>query len=183
MVKGNPETKNYHQKLSMCYDENHGGISMLTQKYLQSIFKYENGNLFWNCSRKGAKKDVPAGTKNTNGYLRVSVDKKLFYVHQLIFLFHHGFMPKFIDHINGNRMDNKIENLRKATCQENNRNQKKRNDNTTGCKGVSKSGKKFRAYITINKKQKWLGVFDTIEDASKAYSLASQEFFGEFARN
>jgi hypothetical protein len=157
---------------------------MLTQKYMQDLFSYSSGVLFWKASRKGARHNKPAGTMNSNGYTRISIDKKLFYAHQLIYLFHHGCMPKCIDHIDGNKTNNLIENLRTASVQENARNQKKRTDNTTGYKGVAKSGKeKFRAYITINKKQRWLGSFESPEAAHAAYCKASKEEFGEFARS
>lgn len=157
---------------------------MLTQEYIQSLFTYSSGKLYWKASRKGAKHDRPAGTLNSNGYIRISIDKKLYYAHQLIYLFHHGNMPKCIDHISGDKSDNSKENLRIASVQENARNQKKRTDNTSGYKGVAKSGKeKFRAYITIDKKQRWLGSFDSSEAAHAAYCKASKEEFGEFARS
>ena len=157
---------------------------MVSQDYLKQLFTYKDGDLLWRGHRKGAKWNAVAGTVNSNGYRRVSVDYKLYYVHQLIYFFHHGYIPKKIDHIDGDRLNNKIENLREVTDSENMQNARKRTDNSTGFKGVSLTrNKRFRAYITVNKKQKWLGVYDSPEEAYGKYCIASKQFFGEFARS
>lgn len=88
-----------------------------------------------------------------------------------------------IDHINGNRLDNRKENLRVATCSQNVMNRGKQANNTRGYKGViyDKSRGKWRAEITANKKSHYLGRFDTAEEAALAYNEAAKELHGEFA--
>ena len=93
--------------------------------------------------------------------------------------------PKIqIDHKNGDSLDNRKENLRLATGQENSRNRKKRNDNTSGYKGVSwnRERQKFVASIKFNSKILFLGYFDTAEEASSVYETKALKEFGEFYR-
>lgn len=90
-----------------------------------------------------------------------------------------------VDHINGNGLDNRRDNLRLATYIENNRNAKRRIDNASGYKGVywKEKNKKWCAQIRVNKKQIYLGLFDTKEQAYEAYCQAADKYFGEFANH
>lgn len=94
--------------------------------------------------------------------------------------------PKLVvDHINGNRLDNRKENLRICTQQQNIWNTRKRSDNTSGYKGVHFDdvkwrNKKWRAQISYNKKLIFIGRFETAEQAKQAYQLKAKELFGEF---
>lgn len=90
-----------------------------------------------------------------------------------------------IDHINRNRLDNRICNLRACTLQENNMNKSIQCNNTSGIQGVSwdKNRNKWLVHITVNRKQIHLGYFNTIEEAAEARRQAEIEYFGEFAPN
>jgi hypothetical protein len=90
----------------------------------------------------------------------------------------------FVDHINGNTLDNRRENLRICTCAENIRNQKRNITNTSGYKGVSwnKQLGKWVAFICVNYKNKNLGSFATAKQAYEAYCAASAKYHGEFGR-
>lgn len=102
------------------------------------------------------------------------------------FLMHRVIMnappEKQVDHINGNPLDNRRCNLRLCTGVENARNKGKKRNNTTGYCGVFTKRKKFRAQVNINKKTISLGVFDTPEEAARAYDAAVVNLHGEFAR-
>jgi hypothetical protein len=89
---------------------------------------------------------------------------------------------KIVDHINGNTLDNRKINLRICTAGENNCNQRKRSDNTSGYRGVSynKEKKRWVAYISKNGKRYSLGYFFDIEKAHVAYCIASEKYHGEF---
>jgi hypothetical protein len=84
-----------------------------------------------------------------------------------------------VDHINGNRLDNRKCNLRICTHSENNANRKPK-ENRSLPKGVVKKGNRYRAYITHNKERMYLGSYKTIEEAQKAYKEKSQELYGDF---
>jgi hypothetical protein len=103
--------------------------------------------------------------------------------HRIVWLIATGEWPEtFIDHIDGNRSNNRLENLRLADIWDNNRNSKKPTTNTSGIKGVGYRNGRWRAYITVNDRQIHIGVFDEKEDAAAAYWTAACNIFGEFAR-
>lgn len=90
---------------------------------------------------------------------------------------------KEIDHINGNRMDNRKINLRICTSSQNSKNRKLQKNNKSGYKGVSyrKRDKKWIVYICVNRKNKYIGIFKNIKDASNAYNIAAVQYYKEFA--
>ena len=117
-----------------------------------------------------------AGTRITeNG------KKKLIRMHRVIMS---APEDKEVDHINGNGLDNRLSNLRLVNRAENQRNSKRRKDNTSGFKGVSHHGKsgRWQARIRVDGKQKSLGLFSTKEEAYKAYCEASKKYHGNFGR-
>ena len=124
-----------------------------------------------------------AGSVNADGYRRILIYKRTYLAHRVVWAFFYGTWPtKHLDHINGNRDDNRIENLREASARENMHNRKLQADNTTGFKGVIRDGYRFRARIKVNGKQTSLGSFKTAEEAHTAYCAAADKHYGEFAR-
>lgn len=114
---------------------------------------------------------------NKNGYVRE---------HRLIMERHLGRYLKedeVIDHINGDRLDNRIENLRVCTRKENVRNQRLHKNNSSGYKGVvwDKQRSKWIAQIMVDRKHLFLGRFETVLEAAKAYDLSSSKYFGDFS--
>lgn len=87
-----------------------------------------------------------------------------------------------IDHINGDKLDNRQENLRPATVSQNGANVGKLSTNKSGLKGVVKHGNRFRAYIHKNRRTKYLGTFGSAEEAACEYDAKAKEMFGKFAR-
>ena len=92
---------------------------------------------------------------------------------------------EYVDHINGNGLDNTRPNLRLATTAQNNANSRKRSDNTSGLKGVSwyKPYSKWRAYIMVGSQQIHLGYFEYADEAHAAYCKAAEKHFGQFAND
>jgi len=120
-----------------------------------------------------------AGTAMNRGYRRIAFNRKLYLEHRLAWFLTHGKWPIYsIDHINCDRTDNRINNLREATRAEQGYN--KPSSNPTGFKGVRRHGNKFRADIKLAKKT-YLGLFDTPEEAHAAYCEAATRHFGPFA--
>lgn len=96
----------------------------------------------------------------------------------------HNFLTgwKLVDHINGDGLDNRRANLRAATPAQNAANQRLSSRSTSGFKGVTRQGSRWRAYIAPGGRTLWLGTFDSPEAAARAYDEAAIEHFGEFAR-
>lgn len=125
-----------------------------------------------------------AGYIMASGYRLCSVKKRRIYAHRLIWCMMTGEWPASeIDHIDQNKSNNRWDNLRLATRQDNARNQSATARNTSGFKGVSfhKRTQKWRADIQIEGRQKSLGSFDTPEQASKAYRESATKNFRQFA--
>jgi hypothetical protein len=150
---------------------------------IQENLEHKDGVLYWKKTSGRKLKGNQAGWLN-KGYVMVGIGGEEHPAHRIIFLLHHGYCPEYIDHVDGNRSNNRIENLRSATLNENARNCKKPSHNTSGYKGVcwDKNRNKWMAYITINNKFKSLGRYEQIEDAHFAYTNAAKQHFGNFAR-
>jgi hypothetical protein len=104
------------------------------------------------------------------GYRRIRVLGKLYWAHRLAWLYVHGdWPPDKIDHINGDRKDNRLMNLRAASDSENMQNVGMRSDNTTGVRGVTRRKSRWIAQITAGGKTHYLGVHETAEEAHRAY--------------
>lgn len=122
--------------------------------------------------------------KNTSGqvYFMTWHENKRIRLHRFIL----GQKNKniFVDHINGNTLDNRKSNLRNCTQNENQRNCRKHRDNKTGLKGIyyQKEAKKYHAQIMVNSKVIYLGLFTNKEEAHAAYCEASKKYHGEFGR-
>jgi len=115
---------------------------------------------------------------SSHGYYRFALDGIRYYCHRVAWLYIYGEWPNKIDHIDRDKTNNRISNLRSVTSKENNRNQPIRKSNNSGCCGVCKvsDSRLWRAYITNNNKQVWLGSFKTFEDAVLARKLAEKEY-------
>lgn len=152
---------------------------------LRSVFDYDaaTGVLMWKAKRR---RMCPAGTPDCKGYIRVTLEKRRWRAHRLIWAMHYDAEPPdLIDHINGDPSDNRIENLRAATKAQNRANSVIGQDSTSGLKGVTrhKQTGKWQAGIMANGKRKHLGLFDSPSSAHAAYCSAAAELFGSFARN
>lgn len=149
--------------------------SEITQELLKTLFEYDslNGNLVWKTDRGQAKQGQVAGYVKTNAhthhrYIRIgSVD---YGAHRLVWLFHHGQWPEqYIDHIDRNPQNNRIENLRDVTHKENMQNHSFSKANKTGFRGVYLEGKRYYAALGVDGFLVKLGRFETADDASIAY--------------
>lgn len=164
-------------------------MNHISQESLKSLVYYKDGALYWipksdSRGRQSVKNNTQVGSKLGSDYLRVHINKRKYYVHQLVFLYHHGFIPNVIDHIDGCTENNKIENLREATKATNAYNSVTRKDNTSGHRNVmwSKAAKKWVARITVNMKPKHLGCFEDFEFACLVADEARRLYHGDFAR-
>ena len=151
----------------------------LTTELLRSLMSYDcdTGKFHWIVNVSNVKAgSIVVTLSNDDGYIRTSIFGKRYLLHRLAWLYTHGKWPtKQIDHINGNRSDNRLENLREASNAQNCQNIIARRTNPSGFLGVSRHENKWRAAISVNGKRKNLGRFDTPEAAFDAYSKAKAE--------
>jgi hypothetical protein len=147
---------------------------MLTQAELRQILRYEpeTGFFYRIKPTRGAKKDVMVGSyKKPKSYVRIGVNGKNYLAHSLVWLWTYGYFPKDdIDHINGNKHDNRLENLRIVSRSENNQNRRFANkNNKLGLKGICQIyNGKYRVLIGLNGKNIHLGYFKNLEEAIQA---------------
>jgi len=157
----------------------------LTAERLHELLHFdpETGLFTRLAARRGNRIGDVAGFTHERGYVVIVVDYKQFYAHRLAWLYTHGKWPEHeIDHRDGNPRNNRLDNLREATRAQNCANTRVSKNNKLQTKGVCAVGKKFRAMIRINGKNKYLGLFTTTEAASAAYAKVANENFKEFAR-
>ena len=149
--------------------------SLLDERF---IFNLETGVVTNRVSTvQKAQAGKEAGCLNQRGYRQIGINAQLYYTARLIWFYAHGCWPDCIDHINHERTDNRLCNLRSVTKAENHKNLSKRSDNTSGISGVgwNKKSSKWRAYIMIDGKQIHLGYFNNMADAITARTAAKIE--------
>jgi len=160
-------------------------IVELTQKDLKKLLSYnpETGEFFWLEKGSGRNISKQAGHSfKASGELKyrfIMINGKRYLAHRLAWLYFYGEPPiNMIDHINGNGLDNRINNLRDVDLSTNLRNQKKARNNTSGFTGVfyNRAIKKWYAQIHINNKTKCLGYFKYKKDAIEARKLANAKY-------
>jgi len=158
----------------------------LDQKTIKEMLNYnpETGMFTWIVVPNNTIKiGMIAGKLMPNGYIHIGLNKRMYYAHRLAFLWMTGSFPKeTVDHINRKKSDNRWENLRPASTSENMINRISTR-NTSGCKGVywHKNAQKWHARGTKNKTSKSLGLFASLEEASKRFKDWQKENFGDFA--
>ena len=150
------------------------------KKEFTSQLEYDSkkGKLYWKISRGLAKKGDEVGYVRKEGYRCIVFRCKPYRVHRIIWLLEKGYIPKKqLDHINHDKDDNRIENLREVTHQENGKNQKLSIRNRSGFNGVSfdTTNKRWVASIGHNNKVLFLGRFDTIKEAVDVVSIKKKE--------
>ena len=159
---------------------------MTVEDYLRENLTYDGECLRWESGRNritGAK----ASKTRADGYKRVRITYEKveheFLEHRVIWLLKTGNWPKHhLDHINGVKGDNRLENLREATSSQNGGNSKISVNNSSGWKGVYEAKGVFRAQIHYKRKTTYLGQFDCAREAALAYNYEAEKRFGPFAR-
>lgn len=147
---------------------------LLTAGQARELFKVQDGKLV-NLVRRGSRAmpGMFAGSENSDGYLRVKINSVSYRVHRIIWLITYGEWPEGqIDHVNGVRDDNRIENLRAVSVVGNQQNQHMRIDNTSGATGVHMESGVWIAKIRVLGKRVNLGRFKSVEEAAAARRAA-----------
>ena len=165
-----------------------------SQERLRELFEYCEDNIsqpfLWKirssyCIKIG---DIAGSLRSKNrGYYTIRFGGIAYLLHRLVWIYHNGDIPDLmvIDHIDGDLSNNRIENLRLATYSANSQNRKINSTNTSGVKGVYwyKQYEKWKVQIMIDRKSKFLGYYNTIEEAEAAVIAARNNLHGDFARH
>jgi hypothetical protein len=156
------------------------------QQRLHELFEYRDGDLYWKVDRGSQKcKGKKAGTPTSKGYLAFRVRELggSMLVHRAVWIMQHGEAPDRLDHINGNPLDNRIENLRPASRSQNGYNRPVAAHNTSGVKNVSwcKTKNKWSVTVSVSGKKKWFGYYNDIELAEMVATEVRNKYHGEFA--
>lgn len=161
---------------------------MMNQELVNQHFEYRDGLLYRKQVTHGNKNYLigkEAGSIHKTGYRVVTWMGKIHKAHRLIFLMVHGYLPKEIDHINGNRQDNRIENLREATRSQNQCNRGALASNTSGYPGVSwhKKSKAWLVRVMKNGKTYLVGYFKDLELAGLVADEARAKYHGTWSEH
>lgn len=159
---------------------------MISQAYIKEHLYYDptTGTFEWLIPKDGRQKH--AGSKTPNYYTRICINGRSYKAHRLAWIYMHGDVldaESYIDHINTDKADNRIDNLRIATKAQNMRNCGRRADNTSGYKNVSWSidKQKWRSWVsTQEKRYRHLGYFNTPQEAYAVWLIEAPKYHGEF---
>jgi hypothetical protein len=174
LIKLNQPNQLSPEDLHLFLDADFDSGVLTWKKRSREFFKSNRSASVWNVRFAGK----PALCSNhVDGYKHGSIFGNLYLAHRVILAMKLGYWPEYVDHINGNRLDNRIANLRPATKVQNGCNRATPSNNTSGHIGVcwNKRDKRWTAYITLNQKRKALGNFKEIKDAIQCRKA------GEFA--
>jgi len=158
----------------------------MNKSMLNELFEYKDGNLYWKKRlSQRAKIGDKAGYLRKDGYVNIRINNKNYKAHRLVFVFHHDYMPEFIDHIDGNKANNKIENLRSATKAQNRMNISLQSNSKSGIKNVNwhKKTNKWIVQLGINGKKLHFGTYFDLEVAKFVADTMRHKYHGQFSRS
>lgn len=160
---------------------------MITQEFILERFYYRDGLLFHTGNHlvNQVKAGDVAGCLGSHGYLQLKINNKSYLNHRIVFLMFNGFLPEYVDHIDGIRTNNKLENLRECTFSQNRCNTKVYRNNKSGIKGINwdREHGKWTARIQFKNKRILVGRFSQLNDAKNAIIERRNSLHGEFANN
>jgi len=167
-------------------------MSSLDVDYVRSRISYdpETGVLRWKAREENNRIDRMWNTrfagqvishKNSSGHIQFGMGGKNYLAHRIAWLIVFGVEPRLIDHINGERSDNRLCNLRIATASQNVINSRKRKSSFQ-YRGLWRNNSRWSASICLAGRKIYLGTFLTDIEAAQAYDKAALQMFGEFAR-
>jgi hypothetical protein len=149
---------------------------------VRRFFDYEDGVLTWKV-KKGRANIGDTAWVSSHGYKMLTFNREQYQEHRLIWAWHYGDVPDYLDHIDGDFTNNRVENLRPATHQQNMCNRKMPSHNKTGVKGVYMERGKFRGYIAVGRDKRFFGPFHSLDEAAKSVAAARAEMHKEFANH
>lgn len=160
-------------------------VELPPTKELHELFEYRDGSLYWKVRRGKAGTGKKAGCVNKEGYLVVGIKYKKCLVHRIVWAMHGNEPVRVLDHINNDRQDNRIENLRAADWTINARNASVRKDSTSGIKGVSwhKESRKWIGQVWHENKIYKTKHYEDKNECAAAVKALRESLHGKFAHH
>jgi hypothetical protein len=159
----------------------------LNKEYLHQLFDYKDGELYWKIKRSNktnvGDKAGSLGKSSSGIYYKVMIDYKSYNLHQIIFLYFFDYIPSYVDHIDKNTLNNKIENLREATCSQNMWNVGKIITNKSGYKNIHFEHNKWVVRFRVNGEKKYFGRYEDIKLANFVAIEARNLYHKNYARH
>ena len=155
----------------------------ILQQRLHELYDYADGNFYWKFDKSYQAKKGQKANRPGSKYQQLKFDGKTKLFHRMVFLFHKGYLPTTVDHINGDKSDNRIENLRDASYSGNNANRTAPKSNKTGVKNLfwNKYHNKWQVMLSYKGKVMYTKLFEDFELAELVAVEARAKFHGEFA--
>jgi hypothetical protein len=169
--------------LSECRKAPRRKKTLPTLERVREVVDYQSisGEFVWKIALTGSvRAGERAGGVSPSGYRRITIDGTIIAAHRLAWFYNHGVWPtNGMDHINGQKLDNRLENLRDSTGSVSSFNRGRMINNTSGIVGVRwiARNKKWGAEIQVNRKRIWLGHYDNVRDAQAARAKAERKYF------
>lgn len=169
-----------YEKTKTFVGHNQENLPIPSQDWLKENYEYHSDGGFVRLTSRGRQKAGSElfGKKEKNGYMRMPINYDMFVVHRVIWKWHNGDEPEFIDHINGDRTDNRIENLRACSKSQNRQNSEVSKNNTSGYNGVRyynyKKCKKWTWSFVVNG-IKYSGYCSSLKNAVLSYCSKAEE--------
>ncbi len=154
-------------------------IGEAESELISEYLRYSDGHLYWKLDRgfKMSAGDRAGCLHKSSGYIKVFLFGRLYRAHRVIFYLHHGIWPEHdIDHIDHDKTNNHIDNLRSATGSQNQRNRSRLKNNTSGCNGVSKSKSGWFASVYDHDKKRVSKHFKHLADAAMWRAIKAKEY-------
>ena len=157
----------------------------ISKQDVEKLLSYDpaSGSFFHRVGHRDVKPGDIAGCLGRQGYIHLKIKGKRYFAHRVAWLLTYGHWPVGdTDHINQNKSDNRIENLREATRSQNKMNHPARRDSLTHCRGITPRPQhgNYQVRIQVNGKRLHIGVFKQLADAARAYDEAAKRYHGDF---
>lgn len=160
-------------------------LPLPSQAYLKELFDYspEDGEFRYKKSRGNKKAGSLAGSKTSEGYKQLKINSRNYLAHRVAWMYVYNEDPgtSQVDHRDQCKDNNRINNLRLSTFEQNQWNRSVYKNNKLGVKGVYYNGYSYIALIRQHGHQEHIGSYKTLEEAGEAYRARAKELFGEFA--
>jgi len=175
LFSNHPDHRLSAEDLHLIFDANYETGFLTWKPRHRDFFKSNRSASIWKAKFEG---QIALNANHPDGYKTGLVFGKAYLTHRILLAMKLGYWPQFVDHINGNKADNRLCNLREVTKSENGCNLAIPKNNKSGCMGVSwnERDKRWSAYITLNQKRKALGNFTNKQDAIDCRKLAELRY-------